>query len=237
MRELLFTYLDPYFFPKPTITINNYSNKVASFSTFSFKLIYYIDLISGIYYLCISILAGSEIIVIVHSKSYPGFAYHYKIASYCWYIHSLTKFLQVFIRHQPKYLIFQTRQHLFYDSLQPIHLPLVSFHIVLFDFLLALPLSADGFNLLMSVTCKFLKRITLIKGKNIQLAKNWAHVLLQYFNMIDWGFFLELNTNKDPKFFSKFQKALFTKLEVKLLYGIVYHPQIDSFSKCTKPNS
>lgn len=97
--------------------------------------------------------------------------------------------------------------------------------------MLALLLSADGFNFLMSVTCKFSKRIILVEGKNTWSAKNWAYALLQRLNMIDWGFLLELITNRDPKFLSKFWKALFTKLGMKLLYSTAYHPQTDGFSK------
>lgn len=51
--------------------------------------------------------------------------------------------------------------------------------------------------------------------------------------MIDWGLPLELIIDKDPKFLSKFWKALFTKLGVKLLYSIAYHPQTDGSSKRT----
>lgn len=51
--------------------------------------------------------------------------------------------------------------------------------------------------------------------------------------MIDWSLPSELIINRDPKFLSKFWKALFTKLGVKLLYSIAYYPQTDGFSKHT----
>lgn len=51
--------------------------------------------------------------------------------------------------------------------------------------------------------------------------------------MIDWGLFSKLITNKDSKFLSKFWKALFTKLEMKLLYSKAYHPQTDGSSERT----
>ena len=83
----------------------------------------------------------------------------------------------------------------------------------------------------MSVTCKFSKQVILVEGKDIWSAKDWAYALLRCLNMIDWGLFLELITNRDPKFLSKFWKALFTKLGVKLLYSTVYHMQTDGFSE------
>lgn len=72
------------------------------------------------------------------------------------------------------------------------------------DFGLALTLSAAGFNLLMSVTCKFSKRVTLVEGKNIWSTKNWAYSLVWRLDMIDWELFLELITNRNPKFLNKF---------------------------------
>ncbi len=50
--------------------------------------------------------------------------------------------------------------------------------------------------------------------------------------MIDWGLPRELITNRNPKFLSSFWKALFTKLEVKLLYSTAYHLQTDGSSEC-----
>lgn len=73
--------------------------------------------------------------------------------------------------------------------------------------------------------------MTLVEGKDIWSAKNWSYALLRRLNMIDWGFFLELITDRDSKFLCEFWKALFTKLEMKLLYSTVYYSQTDGFSK------
>lgn len=101
------------------------------------------------------------------------------------------------------------------------------------DFVLALPLSAARFNLLMLVICKLSKRVTLVKGKDTWSAKNWVYALLRRLDMIDWSLFSELITDRDPKFLSEFLKALFTKLGVKLLYNIAYYLQIDRSSEHT----
>ena len=85
----------------------------------------------------------------------------------------------------------------------------------------------------MSVTCKFSKRVTLIKGKDIFTAKDWAHAFLARIDLIDWGLPRELITDRDPKFLSKFWASLFEKLGVKLLYNTVYHPQTDGSSERT----
>lgn len=101
------------------------------------------------------------------------------------------------------------------------------------DFVLALPVSKEGYNALMLVTCKFSKRVTLIKGKNTFTAKEWAYTFLARLNFIDWGLPGELITDRNPKFLSKFWVSLFEKLDVKLLYSTAYHMQRDGSSERT----
>lgn len=141
--------------------------------------------------------------------------------------------MQAFIYHCPQCLQLQTRKHPLYGSFQPIYSLPVPFHTLTLNFGLVLPLTADGFNLLMSVTYKFSKRVTLVEGKDTWSAKDWVYELLRHLDMIDWGLPLELITDKNREFLSKFWKALFTKLGVKLIFSTVYHPQTDGSSKPT----
>lgn len=92
-------------------------------------------------------------------------------------------------------------------------------------------MSKEGYNALMSVTCKFSKRVTLIEGKDTWTAKEWAHAFLTRLDLVDWGFLGELITDRDPKFLSRFWTVLFKKLGVKLLYSTAYHPQTDGSSE------
>ena len=94
-------------------------------------------------------------------------------------------------------------------------------------------MSKEGYNALMSVTCKFSKRVTLIKGKKTFTAEDWAHAFLVRLDLVDWGLPGELITDRDLKFLSKFWTLLFEKLGVKLLYSTAYHPQTDEFSERT----
>ena len=174
-----------------------------------------------------------DILAIAYRKGYPGFSRCYEIITRSWFIQGLTKPLRAFIRHCPQCLALQTRRHAPYGSLQLIESPPVPFFTLTLDFILAFPVSADGFNALMSVTCKFSKRITLIKGKDTWSAEQWAHAFLKRLNLIDWGLPGELITDRDPKFLSAFWTALFTKLGVKLLYSTAYHPQTDGSSERT----
>lgn len=204
VRELPPTNANPYFLPRPTETVNNQLNKNAAPLALRHKLIYYNNHVSGMYCLCIPTSVATEVIAIMHGEGHPGFAWCYEIVSRSGYIRGLTKLLQDFIRHYPQYLQLQTRRHLPYGFLQPIHSPPVSFHTLTFEFVLALPLSTARFNLLMSVTCKFSKQVTLVEGKDIWSAKDWTYVLLQRLDMIDWGLPSELITDRDPKFPSEF---------------------------------
>lgn len=106
----------------------------------------------------------------------------------------------------------------------------MSFFILTLDFVLALPLSKEKHNAIMSVTCKFSKRVTLIEGTDTWSAEHAFHNKL---DLIDWGLLGELITDRDLKFLSKFWAALFIKLGVKLLYSIAYHPQTDGSSEHT----
>ena len=116
---------------------------------------------------------------------------------------------------------------------QSIKFPPVLFFTLTLDFILALSVSADRFNALMSVTCKFSKRITLIKGMDTWSAEQWGHAFFKHLDLIDWGLPDELITDRNTKFLSAFWITLFPKLGVKLLYSIAYHPQIDGSSERT----
>ena len=85
----------------------------------------------------------------------------------------------------------------------------------------------------MSVTCKFLKQVTLIEGADTWSAEQWAQAFFRRLNLIDWGLPEELITDRAFKFLSKFWEELFARLRVKLLYSTAYHPQTDGSSERT----
>lgn len=141
--------------------------------------------------------------------------------------------LRSYIQHCPQCLALQMRRHPPYGSLQPIQSPPILFYMLTLDFILALPVIAEGFNAIMSVTCKYSKRVILIPGKGIWSAEDWALALLLQLDLIDWGLLGELITNRDPKFLSQFWTSLFNKLGVQMLYSTAYHPQTDGSSERT----
>ena len=197
------------------------------------KLFYHIDRLTNVHRLCVPLSVAPDILAVAHGESHPGFSCYYEIITRSWFIRGLTKLLRAFICHCPQCLALQTRRHPLYGSLQPIESPPVPFFTLTLDFMLALPLSKEKYNAIMSVTCKFSKRVTLIEGADTWSVEQWAHAFLNRLDLIDWGLSGELITDWDPKFLSKFWTALFAKLGVKLLYSIPYHPQTDGSSKRT----
>ena len=104
--------------------------------------------------------------------------------------------------------------------------PLISFHTLTMNFILTLSkFNNDDYDVVMSITCKFIKRIICISEKTTWSAAQWAKALLNKFDIIDWRILKFIISNKNKKFMSKFWTKLFRKLKVKLLYFTVYHSQ------------
>lgn len=98
-------------------------------------------------------------------------------------------------------------------------------------FCVCFPLTKEKFNAIISVTCKFSKRVTLIKSADTWSVEDWAHAFFKSLDFIDWGLSRELITDHNPKFLNRFWKALFVKLGVSLFYSTAYHPQTDGSSE------
>ena len=221
---------DPYFQsrPKPPDNTALESDSISKeqsdvFELNTNKLIFHLDRSTCVRRLCIPPFMAPELLSIVYGEGHPGFLCCHEIISRSWFIQGLTKLLRSFIRYRQQCLSLQTRKHALYGSLQPIQSPPVPFFTLTLDFVLALPMSKEGYNTLMLVTCKFSKRVTLIKGKDTFTAKDWAHTFFARLDLVDWGLPGELIIDRDPKFLSKFWTSLFEKLGVKLLYSIAYH--------------
>ena len=92
------------------------------------------------------------------------------------------------------------------------------------DFILALPTTLDKFNLILTVTDKFSKRVTLISGKATFTAAEWVKVLLNRLKLLNWDILKVIISNCDCKFLFTIWKTLFNELSVKFLYFTAYYP-------------
>ena len=198
------------------------------------RLIFHVDKSTGVKRLCIPGAVVKDVLAVAHTaEGHMGFARCYERVASSWYIRGLTRYLRDYLKHCPECLVYQTRRHAPYGSMQPIYSPPVPFHTITIDFVLALPLSTEGFDSVMSVTCKFSKRVTLAPGKTTWKALEWAVAMLERLELGDWGLPKVILSDRDPKFLSDLWTALFEKLQVKLLYSTAYHPQSDGQSERT----
>ncbi len=150
-----------------------------------YKLLYHINRLTNVYRLYIPPSMAPDILAIAHKESHLRFSRYYEIITHFWFIHGLTKLLRAFIRHCPQCLALQTRRHPPYCSFQPIESPFVPFLTLTLDFVFVLLLSKEKYNAIISVTCKFSKRVTFIKGTDTWSAEQWANAFLNRLDLID----------------------------------------------------
>lgn len=103
------------------------------------------------------------------------------------------------------------------------------------NFMPSLSVSKEDFNMLMSITYRFLKQITFILEKDIYSAEILAYAFLYRLDLIDQSLPAQPITNKDHKFLHKFWKVIFKKLVVKLFYSNEYHLSTNKSSKHLNP--
>ena len=100
--------------------------------------------------------------------------------------------------------------------MQPIQSPPVPFHTVTIDFILALPPSeTEWYDVAMSVTYKYSKRITVIPGKATWAAKDWVKALLNQLALVDLGLPKVILSDRDRKFLGDLWSELHRLLKGK----------------------
>ena len=147
------------------------------------------------------------------------------------FIRELSKQLRDYLRHCSKCQIYQTHRHKSYDSLQSIFISSIFFHTIIIDFILILFKFRENYDCFMSITCKFIKRVTCICDKIIWSIAQWNKTLLNRLNITNWIISKAIISNKNKKFMFKLWTKFFHLLKIKLFYFIVYHFQIDDQSK------
>lgn len=183
--------------------------------------------------LCIPRAMEGDIFDAAHDEQYHvGFhRLHARIAPQ-YFIRKLSSRLKKYLRHCHECRRLQTVTHAPYGALHPIKSPTLPFHTITIDFIVALP-EADGFNSVLTATCKASKRIMIIPGRDDYAADAWAHRLLDGLLQCDWGLPTVIISDRDPKFTSIMWKTIFERLGSKLLMSTAYHPQTDGQSERT----
>jgi hypothetical protein len=148
-------------------------------------------------------------------------------------IRRMRRQLEDYIRACPHCKANQTRRHKPYGDLQPIMAPPIPFHTICIDFILALPVSVEGFDAALTCTDKFTKSVEIIPGKSTWSANEWGAAVANRLLLVGWGIPMVFLSDRDSKFLSEFWAAIFGDLKVKMLLAAAYHSQTDGASERT----
>ena len=99
--------------------------------------------------------------------------------------------------------------------------------------MVSLPVTSSDKDCLLTITCKFTKRILLTAGKETWSAVQWAEVVLRMLMQHDWGVPRSIISDRDLRFMSAFWKEIFSRLHVKFLTSTAYYSQTDGQSERT----
>ena len=92
---------------------------------------------------------------------------------------SLSRRLRLYIQHCPECQRNQITRHTTHGEYQPILSFPILFDTITIDFVVALPITANGYNAFMSVTDKFSKMVNAIPGKDTFSAGDWIKAFLK----------------------------------------------------------
>ena len=176
---------------------------------------------------CIFHLVVSNILRLTHDDEHANYVKCFEEMFASYYIRDLSRYLRDYLKHCSKCQMYQIKRHASYVSLQFILISSISFHTIIIDFILTLFVSRDELNITMFVICKFTKRFTLVVDKKIWFIVEWEIALIDRLNIVDWDISKIIISNRDRKFLSDMWTTIFKQLEIRLLYSIAYHSQID----------
>jgi hypothetical protein len=119
-----------------------------------------------------------------------------------------------------------------WGDLHPIPHPDRPLSVLCFDFVDGLPLSTQGNDKLLTITCKSTKYIKSIPGQETWTAEDWANAFfVQIYG--DWGFPDQIISDRDSKFLSRFWGRLFQLARVDLAFTTAHHSAADGQSERT----
>jgi hypothetical protein len=167
------------------------------------NLIYYADLANERRRFYILFIIEKEIFKMTYNeRNHAGFyrAYNAIVANF--YIRNLSRRLKFYIVYYLSCGYFQITRHVSYGALYPVVSPSILFYTVTADFILALPKIKKGLNQIISLTCKYTKKVKLIPGKDIWFAEDWARAY--YKKTTEWSLPACFIGDRDTKWLSDF---------------------------------
>ena len=135
------------------------------------NLVYYLNFINTQWQLCVSKTLEKKIFKMMHNNHYHvDFHWVYNNIIADLYIWNLSWHLKQYITHCFKCLHYQTVRHTLYEALQLIIELSISFHTVTADFILKLSKISSNLNAVITIICKFFKKMKFIFSKKIWTA-------------------------------------------------------------------
>ena len=182
--------------------------------------------------LCISHSIVQNILELIHDDEHFDYVKCFEQIIFFWYIRELFRYLKNYFKHCSNCQVYQIRKHASYESLQFILISAMSFHIIIINFILTLSTFINDYDTVMSIFCKFIKKIIFVLNKFTWFAAQWKEILLNKLDIANWKLFKVIISDRNRKFLSEMWTAIFRKLEIKLFYFIVYHSQTnDQFER------
>ena len=182
--------------------------------------------------LCIFHSIVQNIFELVHDDEHFDYVKCFEQIAFFWYIREFSRYLKNYFKHCSNCQIYQIKKHVSYESLQLILISAMSFHIITINFILTLSIFINDYDTVMSIFCKFIKKIIFVLDKFTWFAAQWKETLLNRLDTANWKLFNIIIFDRDRKFLSEMWTIIFKKLEIKLLYFTVYHSQTnDQFER------
>ena len=164
---------------------------------------------------------------------YFNYAKCYEQIAFFWYIRDLSRYLRDYLQHCSQCKTYQTKKHVSYEFFQFILIFSMSFYTITLNFILILSKTSKKFDTIMSMFCKYSKKIIIVFDKSTWTISQWKKILLNKLNIVDWKISKIIIFDKNRKFLSDMWIVIFKKLDVRFLYFIVYHFQTNEQNEKT----
>ena len=193
-------------------------------------LVYYLDFVDTWQWFCVSKTLEKKIFTMMHDNYYHvRFLWIYNCIIADLYIQNFLWCLKQYITHCLKCLHYQTVRHVSYEALQLIIELSISFHIITADFILEFSKISADLNTVITIICKFFKKMKFISDKEIWTTAEWAKVYFAH--ITDWSISIIWIENRDSKWLSEFWIQLFSNMKIRIIIITVYHSQSDDQSE------
>ena len=132
------------------------------------NLVYYLDSVDTWQQLCVSKILEKKIFAMTYNNHYHAeFHQVYSCIVVSLYIQNLSQCLKQYIIYCFKCLHYQTARHVSYRALQLIVELSILFHTVITDFILRLSKISADLDAVITIICKFFKKMKFIFSKEI----------------------------------------------------------------------